>query len=281
MFGRNIIHSPQSYTNPEGTLVVTSIFYTLQGEGPFAGTPCVFVRLKGCNLQCSFCDTYFDSGDTLTYDEIWDKMKASFQAFVDETIRRQPKYLGTFFPMGNLVVITGGEPTLQFNNLNPFLEYLHEKGMMTQIESNGVLYREFTPETHLVCSPKINEKTGKYIVPKPRMLDRIDTLKFVVSADPASPYHDIPDFAIEWYRRGPINGSLYVSPMNMYINEPQKIGNNGTLEMRSEVDERISFWTPNLLDPVQNQANHEHAAFLAMKHGCKLNLQTHLYASLP
>ncbi len=276
MFGRNVIHSPQSYTNPEGTLVVTSIFYTLQGEGPYAGTPCVFIRLKGCNLQCSFCDTYFDSGDTLTYDQIWIKMCESVRDF-----NRTNNIPGSTV---RLAVITGGEPTLQFANLNPFLEYLHDMGMHTQIESNGVLYREFTPETHLVCSPKINEKTGKYIVPKPQMLERINTLKFVVSADPTSPYNDIPDFAKEWVDGTPElpwnQRTIYVSPMNMYINEPQKIGNNGTLEMRSEVDERISFWTPNLLDPVQNQANHEHAAFLAMKYGVKLNLQMHLYSSL-
>ena len=271
MFGKNVIHSPQSYTNPEGTLVVTSIFYTLQGEGPYAGTPCVFVRLKGCNLNCSFCDTYFDSGDTLTYDQIYDKMVDAVHEFFDS------KGLTPIIP--DLVVITGGEPTLQFNNLNPFCVYLMNKGMEVQIESNGVLYRDFAPLVHVVCSPKINEKTGKYITPKPDMLERIDTLKFVVSADPSSPYHDIPDFAKEWAFNHP-HRSVYVSPMNMYINEPQKIGNNGTLEMRSEVDERISFWTPNLLDPVQNQANHEHAAFLAMKYGVKLNLQMHLYSSL-
>ena len=41
----------------EGTLQVHSIFKTIQGEGPFCGTPCVFVRLAGCNLQCPACDT--------------------------------------------------------------------------------------------------------------------------------------------------------------------------------------------------------------------------------
>lgn len=276
MFGKNVIHSPQSYTNPEGTLVVTSIFYTLQGEGPFAGTPCVFVRLKGCNLQCSFCDTYFDSGDELTYDQIWIKMCDSVREF-----NRQHNIPGGEV---KLAVITGGEPTLQFKNLNPFLEMLHGYGWQTQIESNGVLERDFVKETHLVCSPKINEKTGKYIVPKPGMQRRIDTLKFVVTAEEDSPYHNIPEFALEWSlakKNEGLPGTIYVSPMNMYLAPPQKIGNNGTLEMRSEVDERISFWTPNLLDPVKNQANHEYAAFLAMKHGCKLNLQTHLYASLP
>ena len=274
MFGRNVIHSPQSYTNPEGTLVVTSVFYTLQGEGPYAGTPCVFVRLKGCNLQCSFCDTYFDSGDELTFDQIWNKIVNAVETFYNN------KNLPVVFP--KLIVITGGEPTLQFTNLDPFTRFLMIKNLEVQIETNGVLYREFAPGVHVVSSPKINEKTGKYIIPKQQMLDRINTLKFVVTADPTSPYHDIPQFAIDWFhKKGSVNGQLYVSPMNCYLNPPQKVGGNATLEMRSEVDERISFWTPNLLDPVQNQANHEHAAYLAMKYGCKLNLQSHLYASLP
>lgn len=224
------------------------------------------------NIVVHNCDTYFDSGDTLTYDQIYDKMVDAVHEFFDSK--------GLPYVMPNLAVITGGEPTLQFNNLDPFCVYLMNKGIEVQIESNGVLYRDFAPLVHVVCSPKINEKTGKYIAPKPDMLERIDTLKFVVSAEVDSPYHDIPEFARNWAISYP-HRSVYVSPMNMYINEPQKIGNNGTLEMRSEVDERISFWTPNLLDPVQNQANHEHAAFLAMKHGCKLNLQTHLYSSLP
>lgn len=279
MFGKNVIHSPQSYTNPDGTLVVTSIFYTLQGEGPYAGQPAVFVRLKGCNLTCNFCDTYFDSGDELTYDQIWEKIVKSIEDFyiknkiTDALFESITKYC-------SLIVITGGEPTLQFNNLDPFTQFLINRGMTVQIETNGVLYREFAPGVHVVSSPKINEKTGKYIEPKQAMLDRIDTLKFVVSADPTSPYHDIPDFAVKWKQQHP-DRAIYVSPMNCYLNPPEKVGGNATIEMRSEIDERISFWTPNLLDPAQNQANHEHAAFLAMKHGIRLNLQTHLYASLP
>lgn len=218
------------------------------------------------------CDTYFDSGDELTYDQILDRFENAVNNF--------------YIPIGQkpivpqLLVITGGEPTLQFKNLEPFLKLLNRSGCKTQIETNGVLYRDFPEGTTVVCSPKINEKTGKYIQPKPEMLKRIDVLKFVVSADPKSPYNDIPEFALEWAKHKG-NNHLYVSPMNCYLNPPEKVGGNASLEMRSEVDERISFWTPNLLDPVQNQKNHEHAAYLAMKYSCKLNLQTHLYASMP
>jgi organic radical activating enzyme len=273
MFGKNVIHSPQSYTNPPGTLVVTSMFYTLQGEGPYAGMPAVFIRLKGCNLQCSFCDTYFDAGDEMTLTDIAlkvEKLVVDFHKTVEiNIIEKCP-----------LIVITGGEPSLQFDNVNEFCKRMAPLGFIIQIESNGVLDRQWTPEVHVVCSPKVNEKTNKFIQPKPDMLERIDTLKFVVSSDPNSIYYDIPEFAIKWKRNHPMR-QLYISPMNCYLNPPQKVGGNATLDMRSEVDERISFWTPNLLDPVQNQKNHEHAAYLCMKHGARLSLQTHLYASLP
>jgi organic radical activating enzyme len=93
-------------------------------------------------------------------------------------------------------------------------------------------------------------------------------------------YTDIPEFALEWKEQFP-HRHLFVSPMNMYLKAPEKVGDNANIKMRSQVDERISFWTPNLLDPVQNQRNHEYAAYIAMKHDARLSLQTHLYASLP
>jgi organic radical activating enzyme len=67
----------------------------------------------------------------------------------------------------------------------------------------------------------------------------------------------------------------------MYVTQPLKLASDANLKDRSEVNERISFWTPNLMDPAQNQKNHEYAAFIAMKFGCRLSLQMHLYASLP
>ena len=52
------------------SLQVNSIFYTIQGEGPFAGRPAIFIRLAGCNLQCPGCDTEYTKRQTMTVDEI-------------------------------------------------------------------------------------------------------------------------------------------------------------------------------------------------------------------
>ena len=72
---------------------------------------------------------------------------------------------------------------------------------------------------------------------------------------------------------------VYVSPMNIYNKLPEKTANT-SIEERSRVDEVISFWEPGLLNMKANQANHEYAARLCLKHGFVLNLQMHLYAGL-
>src|SRR6185312_12181590 len=64
MFGSNEIIGKAFFKNAEkNELLVASRFFTLQGEGPYRGHPAYFIRLAKCNLACSFCDTYFDSGD--------------------------------------------------------------------------------------------------------------------------------------------------------------------------------------------------------------------------
>jgi organic radical activating enzyme len=275
MFGLNKIVGPKDYKNQEpNTLTVTTIFYTLQGEGRFAGETAVFVRFTGCNRTCSFCDTFFDSGDVMTFQEILD---VAHSRVLDFALKQQIEASSLFDNL--LFVITGGEPQLQ-PNLGSFLEFLHTKGYRTQIESNGDFLRSIPDKTVLTVSPKCNKKTGKYGMIRDDVFDRADVLKFVVSADITSPYHLVPDYAHEFRRiKGP--RSVFVSPMNMYQTFPKRVGADGSLHERSEVDERISFWTPNLLDYQKNQANHEYAALLAMKHNFTLNLQTHLYASLP
>ncbi len=75
-------------------LRVSEIFYSIQGESSFAGRPCVFVRLSGCNLRCAWCDTTYaySGGELLDLAAVEDRVRA--------------------FGCG-LVEITGGEPLLQ------------------------------------------------------------------------------------------------------------------------------------------------------------------------
>ena len=274
---------------PNDTLTVTSRFYTLQGEGPFRGFPAYFVRLTKCNLDCSFCDTYFDKGDVLSFDEIFDQIDIDINKFYDEREMEVPEWaLGTNRRI--VLVVTGGEPSLQLN-LKAFLKRANKVFYHTQIESNGVLYLDMDSETTYVVSPKCLEKNGapvKYLRPNKDVLESADCLKFVMSApedEKFSPYSVVPQWAHDWAVE--TGKEVYVSPMNIYKKEPQKAkemrasNEEITIEKRSTVDEVISFWEPDLLDLEANQRNHEYTAEYAMKYGFILNLQIHLFASLP
>lgn len=100
---------------------INDIFYSLQGEGYNTGRAAVFVRFAGCNLRCSFCDTEFDSYREMTPDEVVAEV-----ASCGSTLANQP------LP---LVVLTGGEPTLQVDEA--FVDLLHQHGYEVAMESNG------------------------------------------------------------------------------------------------------------------------------------------------
>lgn len=301
MFGTNALIGKSFFKNaPSNSLLVTSIFFTIQGEGPFAGHPALFIRLTGCNLTCQFCDTFFDQGDWLTYEQIEAKADAAIcdywrsqgkpvplWATPSGTGLVSPSTLGPY--KGIVLVITGGEPLLQAN-LNDFLICQRNTYKAIQIESNGIPDTEIPPNVVLVCSPKCSEKDGKpthYLKPSKTILRRADYLKFVMSADPSSPYHEVPEWAHFW-EQCLFEKNIYVSPMNVYNEIPQqnkilrltkKDGKLSLLE-RSTVDEVISAWTPGLLNVEANEANHKHAARYALDHGFKFNMQLHLYAGL-
>ena len=317
MFGTNEIIGKKFFKDaPANSLFVTSMFFTLQGEGPYAGQPALFIRLAKCNLDCSFCDTFFDDGDWMTFDEIETKIEETISAYWTDRSLPVPEWAqfqaGYSLPAGEVIpanrtavvlgrgdgtqhvqnkkrnvvlVMTGGEPLLQ-DNIGPFLERMSKMFNKTQIESNGIPDTAVPECTLLVCSPKCGEKDGKptkYHKPSKTILERADCLKFVMSADPESPYHTIPDWAIEW---GQTKGDIYCSPMNIYNDLPQKIkltrAEKGKITMaeRSTVDEVIDFWEPGVLNLAENEKNHKYTAHFCMQHGFKLNLQMHLYAGL-
>jgi 7-carboxy-7-deazaguanine synthase len=147
MFGKNLI-TPPSFGDGK-SLKVVEIFDTLQGEGAFAGMPSTFVRLGGCNLACTFCDTAFDEFAEMPTRDIIAKVAHK------------------------LVVITGGEPMLQ--NITPFCEQLIALGHMVQIESNGTILRDIPKQVHLTVSPKT--------AIRPDVMERLDSLKYLVSTN--------------------------------------------------------------------------------------------------
>lgn len=113
------------------TLVVNEIYLSLQGESTFAGLPCIFIRLTGCDLRCSFCDTVyaFTEGKKKTLAEILAEVKR--QAAPYKTSSRITNHES--WP---LVELTGGEPLLQKNSL-PLMHALCEEGFTVLIETSG------------------------------------------------------------------------------------------------------------------------------------------------
>lgn len=294
MFGMNEIVGQKFFKDaPVDQLLVTSRFYTLQGEGPFRGEPAFFLRLAKCNLACSFCDTYFDSGTWKSFDEILEESGHVITEFYTKRNMDVPAWAIAHPDRKIRLVITGGEPSLQ-SNLLPFMEKAKDIFEKIQIESNGIKVLENLPSyVTLVVSPKCLEKDGKavkYLEPSRDMLERADCLKFVMCAPELgqfTPYAEVPHWAHRWSAK--TGKPVFVSPMNIYLQEPKKAKelraakqeSEITIEERSLVDETISFWEPGLLDMAKNQRNHEYAADYAMRHGFILNLQLHLFASLP
>lgn len=268
-------------------LLVTSMFWTLQGEGPFRGHPAFFTRLAMCNLACSFCDTFFDKGDWLTPHQIRARTEERIHEFFNGEV---PAWAHAQFGQRRkaVFVITGGEPMLQ-SNIGDLCRLMLHEFENVQIESNGTLLQDLPEAVTLVCSPKCAEKDGRatrYLRPLQRVLDRANCLKFVMCADREEPYSQVPDWAHAWAAE--TGRQVFVSPMNVYNDLPQKAkqlraerqGAEITMEERSTVDEVVSFWEPGLLNMQANQANHEHAARYAISHGFIFNVQTHLLASL-
>lgn len=101
-------------------LVVSELFFSLQGESTYAGLPCVFIRLAGCNLRCRYCDAAY------TFDEAGSSQPLSaLLAFAER------------YPCA-LIEITGGEPLLQ-RGVIPLMQALVDQGRTVLLETNGTL----------------------------------------------------------------------------------------------------------------------------------------------
>jgi 7-carboxy-7-deazaguanine synthase len=291
MFGHNDIIGKAFFKQAKSNqLLVTSRFFTLQGEGPYRGQPAYFIRLAKCNLACSFCDTYFDSGDWLTFEALLAESDQVIANFFAGRNMATPSW-AKGYTKNIVLVITGGEPSLQ-SNLSCFIKQAEPYFKQIQIESNGIVILDDLPKnTTLVVSPKCLEKNKqaiRYLEPNIKMLERADCLKFVMSApshERYKIYSAVPEWAHKWAAE--TKKPVFISPMNIYNKEPQRVKSIKdnkkilTLDERSAINEIVSFWEPGLLDLKINQLNHEYAAEYCMKYGFILNLQIHLFASLP
>jgi 7-carboxy-7-deazaguanine synthase len=155
-------------------MYITEIFNSIQGEGTRAGLPCIFVRLTGCNLRCSWCDTAyaFHGGKKMT---------------VEEVVRRVDELSGR--ASGNttrvtLVELTGGEPLLQ-EEVYPLSEQLLAARYTLMIETSGERFVGRLPKEVIkivdVKCPDSGEP-DTFDLRNLNELDSKDEVKFVVSS---------------------------------------------------------------------------------------------------
>ena len=146
---------------------ITEIYKSLQGESTHAGLPCVFVRLTGCNLRCSWCDSEyaFQGG-----------RKMDPEAVRHEVMRLSPN--------GGLVEITGGEPILQERELLPLMRQFLEAGYRVLLETSGERPLERVPaEVIKIVDVKCPDSGEAYTfhIENLETLTAHDEVKFVLS----------------------------------------------------------------------------------------------------
>jgi len=137
---------------------INDIFYTIQGEGSFVGTPAIFIRFSDCNLACKFCDTEFLSGKEMKINNI-----------IEECLKYKCRF----------IVLTGGEPTMN-NQLSELAMHLKRNGFFITIETNGMFDIDTTFLDWICLSPKSDWKHIK--------INRCNDLKFVVKKGDLIPH---------------------------------------------------------------------------------------------
>jgi 7-carboxy-7-deazaguanine synthase len=144
-------------------LSVNEIFYSIQGESTFAGKPCVFVRLAGCDLRCSWCDTAyaFNEGHKMS---------------IEDVLQQVDKY---DVP---LVEVTGGEPLLQ-DEVYPLMDRLLETGRTVLLETGGQVDVSRVPGAVIKVLDVKCPASGESMKVEWRNIDRLgsrDQVKFVI-----------------------------------------------------------------------------------------------------
>lgn len=172
---------------------ITEIYKSLQGESTWAGLACVFVRLTGCNLRCTWCDSEytFQGGRKMTAEEV----------------RNEVRRLS---PGGGLVEITGGEPLLQEREVVPLMQQLHDEGYTLLLETSGERPLERVPAGVVkivdVKCPDSGEG-GTFRLDNLEVLCRRDEVKFVLSS--RADYEFARDFTIRHNLAARVNAVLY------------------------------------------------------------------------
>lgn len=189
------------------SLRINEIFKSIDGEGQYQGYPSIFIRLGGCNLRCSWCDTAY------AFTEFAEKSVEEVLATVDELTERNHDFV---------IIITGGEPLVQKEGMLNLLKGLHKAGYRRiLIYTNGTIdIAPFKRYANFVLDYKIQFK-DKFLAHNINELRPNDILKFVVANEEELNY--VRDF--EWedstvYCGG--MGAMYIVPLTIKLRDTKR-----------------------------------------------------------
>lgn len=200
-------------------MYLIELYKSVQGESSFAGLPCIFVRLAGCNLRCSWCDSEytFTGGKAFSSDEIVAQIEALAPC--------------------RLVEFTGGEPMLQARELLPLMERLLAQGYTLMIETSGERPLAEVPKSvHKIVDvkcPGADSAANSFRMENLEALTQNDEVKFVIS-DRAD-----YEFAREFIRTRSLEqkaGQILLSPAFQKVPSPLRTADNMSLDPRKLVE---------------------------------------------
>ena len=207
-------------------MVLIELYVSVQGESSFAGLPCIFVRLAGCNLRCSWCDSEytFHGGEKFTLDQVEEKIAA-------------------LAPV-KLVEFTGGEPMLQERELLPMMDRLLDKGYTLMIETSGERPLAKVPKAvHKIMDVKCpaSGESGRFHLENLDVLTSRDEVKFVISDRPD--YEFARDF-IRQHNLAARCGQILLSPAFTKTPTSQRTADNCVLDPRLLVEWMLAEHVP-------------------------------------
>jgi 7-carboxy-7-deazaguanine synthase len=219
-------------------MLVTEIFKSIQGESTFAGLPCIFIRLTGCNLRCHWCDTAyaFYGGTQMSAEEVFARVLALGRSC-------SPKAASSHH---ELVEFTGGEPLLQEKEVVPLARQFLAAGYRVLIETSGERFAGGLPKPVVkimdVKCPASGE-SGKFCLENLEVLERKDQMKFVIQDE--NDYRYAREFLAEHGLANRV-GEIIFSPVFGRL-EPKKLAEwilRDALQVRLGLQLHKFIWDP-------------------------------------